>query len=483
VERFKARVLADLLAEQPPDSGSDPELLDLFARRKQLRRQLDRRLSSLVDQNHLTEMHQRGPALAAHDDYQTHELSDVRQQLQALEEEIGRRRDNACDWREGAPIDPRQVHRLLDAQTLLVSYYAAGGQLYALSATHVEGDVRVHALHLGIDEVEERWWQTRRLVARSTSRIAAVQARLARLWEGLIAPLDLPNRLRDGTRLLILPHRGLFHVPFAGLYDAQGKQYLVERWTVQLAPSATILERCRRWEQGTARYVLVGYPGPPDQPGYLPGVEKELSTLAGLLPDATVLWGEQATRQNVLDAAPQSMVLHLAGHTFYDSARPLESGMPLAGGRWLRAADLYLRYGHLAGATVVLSGCSAGRGRPTGGDVMGLTSAFLYAGAVGVVAGLWRVDDAATADLMTSFYREFDRGAADALRLAQLGLLRSGRYAHPYFWAPFALSGTIIPQLASPPFECYNAAYDPTSHLDLSDLVDPARLCPARYLS
>ena len=96
-----------------------------------------------------------------------------------------------------------------------------------------------------------------------------------------------------------------------------------------------------------------------------------------------------------------------------------------------------------AGATVVLSGCSTGRGRPAGGDVMGLTSAFLYAGAIGIIAGLWRVDDAATAELMTTFYREISNGqdTANALQQAQLQLLRSERYARPYFWAPFSLNG------------------------------------------
>ena len=84
-----------------------------------------------------------------------------------------------------------------------------------------------------------------------------------------------------------------------------------------------------------------------------------------------------------------------------------------------------------------------GRGRPSGGDVLGLTSAFLYAGAVEMIAGLWRVDDTATAELMMAFYRELGSGVdtADALRQVQLKLLHDGRYAHPYFWAPFALSG------------------------------------------
>jgi CHAT domain-containing protein len=388
-------------------------------------------------------MRQRGPALAAHDDYQARGLSAARRQLQSLEEQIARQRDAAFDWREGEPINPRRVHRLLDEQTLFISYYSADGRLHALTATNVKGDVQRHALPVGIDEVEKRWQQARRLVARPTSQVAGARARLARLWDNLIAPLG-DQRLQEKTRLLILPHRGLFHVPFAGLYDSVEARYLVERWTVQLAPSATILARCQRWKQGAARYMLVGYPGHPDQPDHLPGVEKELNALAGLLPNATVLWGQQATLHNVLDAAPQSRVLHLAGHAFYDGARPLESGMPLARGRWLRASDLYLRHGFMAGSTVVLSGCSAGRGCPTGGDVLGLTSAFLYAGAVGVVAGLWRVDDDATADLMTSFYRELDNSStnsADALRLAQLRLLRSERYAHPCFWAPFGLSG------------------------------------------
>ncbi len=442
VEQFKARVLADLLVEQPPDSSSNPQLVKLLERRERLRRQLDQRLVSLAKSPH-TEIRQRGPSLAAHDDYQTHALAGIRQRLQALEEQIARRRDQAQDWREGAPINPRHVHRLLDEHTLLISYYAAGGRLHALTATHVEGDIHTHALSLSMDEVQERWQQTRRLVARPTSRIAAVQARLARLWDNLIAPLDLHARQHDKTRLLILPHRGLSHIPFAGLYDAASGQYLVERWTVQSAPSATILERRRPGEQGDWRHVLVGYPGNPGQPGYLPGVEKEIDALANLLPNPTILLGEQATPHNVMAAAPKSALVHLAGHAYYNSANPLESGMPLAGGRWLRAADLYLQYGHLGGATVVLSGCSAGRGHPTGGDVIGLTSAFLYAGAAGVVAGLWRVDDTATASLMTEFYRKLDGGAntADALRLAQLALLRVENTSHPYFWAPFTLSG------------------------------------------
>lgn len=447
VEQFKACVLADMVASQPPDAGSSPELVRLLEQRERLRYKIDTQYSSLAvgGESPLTDVRQRGLPLAAHDECRARELSCVQQQIQTIEDQIARQRDETLDWRQTLAMDPRHIHRLLDEQTLLISYYTAGGRVYALTVTHLDGDVKVHSLNLGIDEIEDYWWQAYRLLARRTSdrMIPKIKTYLAYLWKSLVAPLGLDDRLRDMTRLLILPHRGLFNIPFAGLYDAESGLYLVERWTVQLAPSAAVLARCRQREQGALPPLLVGYPGLPGEAGYLHGVEKEVRSLAELLHDSATLFGEHATSHNVMKAAPKRSVLHMAGHAFYNPVHPLESGMPLAGGRWLRASDLYLHYGHLGGSTVVLSSCSAGRGRPTGGDVLGLTSAFLYAGAVGIISSLWRVDDAATAELMTSFYRELYRGAdaAAALRLAQLELVRSEKYSHPYFWAPFGLSG------------------------------------------
>jgi CHAT domain-containing protein len=277
----------------------------------------------------------------------------------------------------------------------------------------------------------------------------------------LIEPLV--ERLRPKTRLLIVPHRGLFHIPFAGLYDAENERYLIERWAVHITPSITILQQCRQQALGSQQPLLAGFPGHPGHPGHLPGVEEEIQTLASLLPAADVLLGKQATPEGILTAAPNRSFVHLAGHAFYDSQNPLDSGMPLAEERWLRASDLYLHYGHLGGSTVVLSGCSTGRGRPTGGEVLGLTSAFLYAGASGVVTSLWRVDDAATCALMSAFYRQLceELDTAQALRGAQVELLRGKQYTSPYYWAPFELCGSprisraLIHPAAQTPTEPY----------------------------
>lgn len=183
----------------------------------------------------------------------------------------------------------------------------------------------------------------------------------------------------------------------------------------------------------------MGYPGEP----YLQAVEPEIEGLSKLLPEAEVLFGEAVTRPNIMKMLPKRALIHIAGHIVYDHAAPLESGIPLAEKRWLRASDLYLRYGYLDRSTVVLSGCESASGSAKGGDILGLTSAFLYAGATGIVASLWPVDDTATAHLMSAFYQKItaSHATADALRHAQIDLLHHQATAHPYYWAPFLLNG------------------------------------------
>jgi CHAT domain-containing protein len=123
---------------------------------------------------------------------------------------------------------------------------------------------------------------------------------------------------------------------------------------------------------------------------------------------------------------------------------------------------------------VVLSGCETGLGKLSSGDeLVGLTRAFIYAGTPSVMASLWKVDDASTAHLMSSFYKNLrTRTKVEALRQAQLEMIRgkvsrellaqrgvggvgklgqaatakspsqnSISVSHPYFWAPFILVG------------------------------------------
>jgi CHAT domain-containing protein len=147
----------------------------------------------------------------------------------------------------------------------------------------------------------------------------------------------------------------------------------------------------------------------------------------------------------------QYRYLHFATHGLLDSDRPGlsalvlslvdEQGKPQDG--FLRAHELYNL--QLPAELVVLSACQTGLGKDVKGEgLVGLTRAFLSAGAARVVVSLWNVNDRATAELMTKFYRQMlQAGArpAAALRAAQLELGQQKQWQAPYYWAAFTLQG------------------------------------------
>ncbi len=102
---------------------------------------------------------------------------------------------------------------------------------------------------------------------------------------------------------------------------------------------------------------------------------------------------------------------------------------------------------------VVLSACDTGGGLAAGvedktglagsGEALsGLTRAFIYAGARGLIVSHWSVDVHAMVTLMTSMFAAGAPTQADALRLADLKMINSnGRYSHPYYWAAFTVIG------------------------------------------
>jgi CHAT domain-containing protein/Tfp pilus assembly protein PilF len=144
-------------------------------------------------------------------------------------------------------------------------------------------------------------------------------------------------------------------------------------------------------------------------------------------------------------------VLHIATHGLLDTERPQFSGvvLSLVGNRdndgFLRADEIFnLRLGH---PLVMLSACETGLGKEKRGEgVIGLTRAFLYAGAPTVGVTLWSVADKSTADLMTDFYKRLlaKQGAetpAAALRAAQVAMIAGKKYSAPFYWSPFVLVG------------------------------------------
>jgi CHAT domain-containing protein len=233
--------------------------------------------------------------------------------------------------------------------------------------------------------------------------------------------------------LVIVPHRSLHYLPFHALHD--GAAYLIETREISYAPSASILLHCMQREVAPLDDALLL--GIPDEA--TPQVRGEIEAIHSLFPAATVLHDDTATLAALRAHAPSASLLHLACHGQFRPDSPLFSSLQLADG-WLTvrdAAQLPLRCG-----LVTLSACETGLNTVAPGDeLLGLTRGFFSAGAPALLVSLWKVADESTARLMKDFYARVQQGQnlSAALRAAQCALLRET--PHPYFWAPFTLSG------------------------------------------
>ncbi len=156
---------------------------------------------------------------------------------------------------------------------------------------------------------------------------------------------------------------------------------------------------------------------------------------------------ETATGENFAD----SRIIHFATHGIINSDFPElsavvlslydENGKPQKG--FLRLHDIYNL--QLNTDLVVLSACETALGREIKGEgIVGLTRGFMYAGAPTVIASLWKVEDRATADLMRRFYQKMlkeNLSPSEALRGAQISMLKEKGNSHPFYWAGFNLQG------------------------------------------
>ncbi|WP_406346783.1 CHAT domain-containing protein [Streptomyces sp. NBC_00648] len=233
-------------------------------------------------------------------------------------------------------------------------------------------------------------------------RPAAGTAAAERLVADMLAQL-LPHT-EPGKLLWLVPHRQLHYLPLHAVAPADGPS-LAERHPVCFTPSASVMHFCRRLGTGPYRSVLTLADAVADRP--LVHARAEAAAVAGFFEEAVSRSGSEVTREEITALLRKRSfdVLHIATHGFFDSARPLDSGVDLAGGGRLTARDILgLR---IDARLVVLSACESGLGEQRGGgeELFGLTRALLYAGVGAVLVTLWKVDDASTGLLMRAFYR------------------------------------------------------------------------------
>lgn len=306
------------------------------------------------------------------------------------------------------------VYRVLEQETLV---WSIGKRRF-----------RFFVAHLGKDSLNEFLGG---LIASATSR-KKFQQESSFLFDQLVRPA------MDGTcrRLVFVPDKGLWNVPFSALYNNRTKRYLIEDASIVVASSVSFLTlKVGHRNRASQRSILaVGDPGFQRKSfpvlARLPNARAEAESAALLYPlhERHLLLGESATVENFISSAPFQDVLHFSGHAVEAEGLPLllfapDVRHPSGALTHLEIEELDLSRTRL----VVLAGCRTTRPFKSEG-LARLSAAFITAGVQEVIGSLWKIEDNMGGKFFQELHRHIAVGETGevALRKTQLSLLADG---------------------------------------------------------
>lgn len=279
----------------------------------------------------------------------------------------------------------------------------------------------------------------RELLVQRTTRRYVLPAQT--LYDWLIRPLEDLLQQQNVTTLVFVPDGVLRTIPMAALHD--GERFLIERYAIATTPGIELTDpKPLGGEQLEA--LLGGLSAAREGFAPLPNVEVELVRIQELM-GGEVLLDESFRKQAVEDeiVGKDFDLVHLATHAKFDAES--SSGFLVTFDGRLSLDELAdsltgERYREKPLELLVLSACETARGDERA--ALGLSGIAIKAGARSAIGSLWMVSDQATADLLVGFYEALKvpgTSRADALRSAQLTLLREHVYRHPAYWSGFLL--------------------------------------------
>jgi CHAT domain-containing protein/tetratricopeptide (TPR) repeat protein len=380
--------------------------------------------------------------------------------------------DPVVDREEIEVIEPIEVPKPPPLARLVFHVLADRTAVFAVTPA---GEVHGHTVDFGEQILTERVVQLRKALrvddeprdvhvvrhsrpAISDDAPSDPKPLLKEFYTAFIEPLadKLPS---DGTPVVIEPHGAFWLLPFSALLAPDGS-WLADKWPLLYAPSAKSLDEIRHEPDyggpSDLSALIIGNPTMPKVPdqgnleiqlGSLPGAKKEARAIAKMFPrKQRTLWlGSKASRIAIEDRASEYGILHLATHGIAYSEDPLKSFVALAESKdedGLLTARRVMSMS-LPADLVTLSACQTGLGKISGDGMIGLSRAFLVAGARSVLVSQWSVSDQATAELMTAFYRSFIAldDKAIAMQQAMQEVRSKSKYDHPRYWAAFLVFG------------------------------------------
>ena len=267
------------------------------------------------------------------------------------------------------------------------------------------------------------------------------------IYGWLIRPEEADRALIDTKTLVFVLDGRLRNIPIAALFD--GKQYLIEKYAVALSPGLQLMAT-RSLHQKHISAIVGGISQSRAGFSALPAVESEVKQISKSV-SSSLLLNQKFTSQALAERVKSSSagIVHLATHGQFSSR--LEDTFLLTWDGEVNVkelSELLKNRGKDPSKAIellVLSACDTAAGDDRA--VLGLAGLAVKSGARSTIATLWPVKDRAAAMLMTRFYDQLRQPKitkAEALRQAQISLIRQTDFHEPFFWSGFVLIGNWI---------------------------------------
>lgn len=419
----------------------------------------------------------------------TNEINQLTTDLEKLQVKMRLENPRYANLKQTETLSALEIRNLLDDDTILLEYKLGARRSFLWLVTKNSTEIFILPPRAEIEAKAKSFYQL--IVSRGRADEAKINDLANDLGAVLLAPVadKIANK-----RAAIVADGILQFIPFASLGIQNSKlktqNPLVENNEIVVLPSANVLAEIRRsrarekapekmlaifadavFDSGDARLSSAAKNVKPAEKSSELGrvlrdfdLEKgfprllssriEARNISAFAPKdlVDVHLDFDASRENVTERnLANYKILHFATHGLLDTSRPEFSGLvfslfdkdgkPRDG--FLRLNQIYNL--NLNSDLVVLSACQTALGKDVRGEgLIGLTRGFMYSGARSVVASLWKVDDAATAEFMKRFYRNLLQEKlmpAAALRAAQTEMKQLPRFRSPYFWAGFTIQG------------------------------------------
>ncbi len=286
--------------------------------------------------------------------------------------------------------------------------------------------------------------QFRQLLEKRTTNEYLVPARL--LYDQIMRPIEPLLAAHHVDTLVVVPDEVLRIVPFAALND--GSRFLVDRYATAIAPSLKLVDP-KPFAPGEATALVLGVSKSVEGYVALPNVPREVSAVHAI-EGGDVLLNDAFTRarfESELKSGRYNIV-HIASHGQFGSDPSRTFVLAFDGRLTMDNLESDIKYATPRGNPIellILSACETASGDDRA--ALGLAGVALKAGARSALATLWYINDEASGELITDFYRALQPGhlsKAQALRAAQRALAADPRFAHPAYWAPFLLIGNWL---------------------------------------